>query len=316
MRPVPVGAITQPATRVLMQASGGWWPRAHFEPELMACLAGAAHTVLDFDFVRVPFDQTIEAELLGCPLEHGGGASNCAVRSNPWSLDSAPPPMPDLHSGRSWVVSEALAILKREMREDAAVVGGLVGPFTLVSQLVGVSSLLMDALRRPDLLRPWLEFAVNFAAEYARLQIQAGADTICVEDMSASLDLTSPGIYRNLILPAQQALIAAIPAPVILHVCGDNTRIIGLLQQTGAAALSLEDRTDLKRAVEGPCSIVGGIAPVEVLLNGNAEAVARASAACLEAGVRILAPGCGVAPETPTENLREMVRVAREWNAV
>jgi MtaA/CmuA family methyltransferase len=146
-------------------------------------------------------------------------------------------------------------------------------------------------------------------------QVDAGADVICVEDMSASLDLTSPAIYRTLILPAQERLICAIRAPVILHICGGNTKILDLMMCSGAAALSLEARTDLASAVQmGKCAVVGGVAPTEVLLAGGIEDVRSASLACLRAGVHILAPGCGIPVNTPTDNLKEMARVAREWS--
>jgi [methyl-Co(III) methanol-specific corrinoid protein]:coenzyme M methyltransferase len=308
--PVPVGAVTQSASHAQMEALGIRWPEAHFEAALVAGLAQGARTILGFDMVRVPFDQTIEAELLGAQVHFGDELTNCSVRSHPVSLGQPVPGLPDLGAGRAKTVVEAIARLRGG---DAAVIGGIVGPFTLVCQLIGVTEALTNALRRAEALRPYLDFAVEVGMAYARRQVEAGADAICIEDMSASLDLTSPGIYRNLILPAQQRLIAAIEAPVILHICGANTRILDLLSATGAA-LSLEAKTDLGKAASA-CAVIGGIDPVAVLLHGNAEDVRRASAECLAAGVHILAPGCGVAPGTPTENLLEMARVAREWKA-
>jgi [methyl-Co(III) methanol-specific corrinoid protein]:coenzyme M methyltransferase len=306
VHPIPVGAVTQSASLAQMDALGIRWPAAHFDPELMAGLAGGARTILGFDMVRVPFDQTIEAELLGAQVDHGNEASNCSIRSQPLSWGK-----PDFASGRAGTVVDAISLLRRDA--GAFVIGGIVGPFTLVCQLAGVAKVLMDAIRTPETLRPLLGSAVRIGTEYAQRQVDAGADAICIEDMSASLDLTSPRIYKNLILPAQQELIAAIGAPVILHICGSNTKILDLLVETGAAALSLEDRTDLAQAVQrNRCAVIGGVAPVEVLLNGTAEDVRRASTACLSAGVHILAPGCGIPPGTPTENLLEMTRVAHQ----
>lgn len=308
--PVPVGAVTQGASLAQMEALGIRWPEAHFEAALMTGLAQGARTILGFDLVRVPFDQTIEAELLGAQVHHGGGTANCSVRSHPMTFGQPVPGLPDLGTGRAKTVVEAIARLRGG---DAAVIGGIVGPFTLVCQLIGVTEALTNALRRAEALRPYLDFAVEVGMAYARRQVEAGADAICIEDMSASLDLTSPGIYRNLILPAHQRLIAAIEAPVILHICGVNTRILDLLSATGAA-LSLEAKTDLGKAASA-CAVIGGVDPVAVLLHGSPDDVRRASAECLAAGVHILAPGCGVAPSTPTENLLEMARVAREWKA-
>jgi len=316
LAPVPAGAVTQPASVAQMEQSGARWPEAHFDAELMAALAAAAHTMLGFDMVRVPFDQTVEAGLLGADVDHGDATSNCSVRAHPLAIGDPLPVLPDFSSGRARTVAQAIRILKARVGGEAAVIGGIAGPFTLVCQLAGVSRVLMDALRRPDALQPYLDFAVEAGAAYAAAQVDAGADAICVEDMSASLDLTSPMIYRKLILGSQQRLIAAIKAPVILHICGSNTKILDLLGETGAAALSLEDRTDLAAAVKaGRCAVIGGIAPVEVLLQGTPADVRRSAEACLGAGVHVLAPGCGVPPLAPAENLREMVRSARQWHA-
>lgn len=314
--PVPVGALSQSATRQQMDALGIYWPEAHLDSRKMAALADAARTLLGFDLVRVPFDQTAEAELFGAEVTLGDPSSLGSVRSHPFHLDQPLPSIPDFSAGRACAVAEALGMLKRQAGDGAAVIGGLVGPFTLVCQLAGLSEVVMTALRKPAAVRPWLDLAVEACLEYARRQVAAGADAICLEDMSASLDLTSPGIYRSLILPAHQRLIAAIPAPVILHICGSNTRILELLCETGADALSLESKTDLASAVSlRACAVAGGVDPVGTLLNGTLEDVRQACMQDLDAGVHILAPGCGLAPATPTANLQEMVRVAREYHS-
>ncbi|MCC6860281.1 MAG: MtaA/CmuA family methyltransferase [Bryobacterales bacterium] len=313
LRPVPVGSPVQTATLARMEASGASWPEAHSDARQMAELAAAAHTRFGFELVHVPFDQTIEAELLGARVDYGTANSNCSIRSHPFSLDDEPPACRDFASGRGGVVLEAIARLKRTC--PAALAGGVVGPFTLACALAGPQQVLMDSIRRPARVERWLDFAVEAGREYARLQVAAGADAITVEDMSAGLDLTSPRVYERLILPAQRRLIEAVPAPVILHICGSNTRILELLARTGAAALSLESRTDLRAAAAlGGCAIMGGVATVEVLLRGTVEDVRRASRECLAAGVHLLAPGCGVPPAAPDANLQEMADAARQWD--
>jgi len=316
LRPVPVGAVTQGATLAQMEALGVCWPQAHVNAAEMAALADGARTILGFAMVRVPFDQTLEAELFGATVTLGHAGNLGTVRVFPFRLDQPLPAVPDFAAGRARVVTEALGILKRKAGEEAALIGGLVGPFTLVCQLAGLTEVVMASLRKPDTVRTWLEAAVDAGIAYARRQVEAGADAICVEDMSASLDLTSPAIYRNLILPAHQRLIAGIAAPVILHVCGGNTRILDLLCESGAGALSLEAKTDLARAVAiGKCAVAGGVDPVRVLLNGTAEEVRHACEQDLDAGVHILSPGCGLPPGVSTVNLQEMVRAAQQRSA-
>lgn len=313
VRPVPVGAVTQTATVSQMRKLGQWWPDAHFDAESLASLAAGAVTLLGFDLAHVPFDQTIEAESLGAEIDHGGKGTNPSVKSNPHSVDGSLPPFPSLNTGRPQAVVSAVALLRKRLGEDAAVIGGAVGPFTLVSQLVGLTEVLTESLLNPEKIRPYYDLAVRVGAEYARRQAEAGADAICVEDMAASLDLTSPGLYQTVILPAQQQLVAAIDVPVVLHVCGGNTRILDLLTRTGAEALSLEAKTDLAEAVTRGACVVGGVPPMEVLLREGVDEVCRSTLESLGAGVHVVAPGCAIPLRTPDENLLEMARVARSW---
>ncbi|MEM1856335.1 MAG: uroporphyrinogen decarboxylase family protein, partial [Candidatus Methanomethylicaceae archaeon] len=64
-------SMTQTGTVELMTASGAYWPEAHFNGELMAKLAIAAHTIAGLEGVRIPFCLTVLAESMGCIIEKG-----------------------------------------------------------------------------------------------------------------------------------------------------------------------------------------------------------------------------------------------------
>jgi len=316
LTPRPVGAVTQSATVELMDTTGASWPDAHSDPGLMAALAGGACEALGFDLARVPFDQTIEAELFGCPVSLGSRDEICAVSGSLCRLEDGPPALPDPGRGRARVVAEAVALLRDRFRSEMAVLGGVVGPFTVAGHLLGISQLLVASLTKPQAVEPFLDAAFRFAVQYAARQVEAGADAIVVEDMAASLDLTSPKIYRNVVLPWQKRLVEAIRVPVILHICGNNTRILQDLVATGARALSLDAKTDLAAAAaaaQGRCAIVGGVPPIEALLSGTPDTVRAASRESLAAGVHILAPGCGIPPRASGANLKVLVETALEW---
>jgi len=316
VHPRPVGAVTQSATVELMEATGARWPEAHRDPGQMAALAGGAREAFQFDLVRVPFDQTIEAELFGSPVAAGSLQENCAITGAIARPGDSPPPAPDPDSGGARVVPEAISLLRKGFGNEVAILGGVVGPFTIAAHLLGITQILINALRNPPAILPFLEAAVAFTSRYAARQVQAGADAIVVEDMAASLELTSPGIYQDLVLPHQKRLISAIGVPVVLHICGNNTPILPLLVETGASALSLDKKTDLAAAVEagrGRCAVFGGVPPLEALLGGDPDRVLGESRDCLSAGVHLLAPGCGIPPDTPGANLRALARAAREW---
>ncbi|MFW5914245.1 MAG: uroporphyrinogen decarboxylase family protein, partial [Thermoplasmatota archaeon] len=61
----PVCCMTTSVTVDQMRAADSFWPQAHTDAGEMADLAMAAHSVVGFESVRVPFCLTVEAEIMG-----------------------------------------------------------------------------------------------------------------------------------------------------------------------------------------------------------------------------------------------------------
>lgn len=147
---------------------------------------------------------------------------------------------------------------------------------------------------------------------FARAQMQAGADVICLAD-HATGGMVSPIAYRDLLLPLHQEIIAAVGCPTILHCCGDTTDRIAYFAQTGVDCYHLESQVSLSDALDaagGRMTLMGNINNPEVLLTGTPEIVTQACHEAIGRGVHILSPECAVPLTTPTENLRVLVDVA------
>jgi [methyl-Co(III) methanol-specific corrinoid protein]:coenzyme M methyltransferase len=298
-----------------MEQLGVFFPEAHRDPSKMAQLALGATKIVGFDFVRVPFCQTIEAEVLGCGLLWGGIDAVPSIKTHAYQIGD-PIAVPDrvLEKGRIPVVVESVGILRKEVGENIAICGAVVGPFSIVGQLVGMDNLMIESFVNPDGLYQFMEVAVKVAVTSANAQIEAGADFICIEDMSASSDLISPDIYGKVVLPFQKILIERLKAPAVLHICGNATPIIEKMAESGACGLSIEVKTDLvlaKEAVGDRVSLIGAVEPVDALLQGTPEVVFSKSRQVLQNGIDILAPGCSIPPRAPLGNLKAMVN-ARE----
>lgn len=297
-----------------MEAVSAFWPSAHYHSEEMARLAVAGAQSIGFDAVRVPFCQTVEAEALGCTLLEGTATSPPSIRTHPLRIgEDLPIPADFLERGRIPVVLRAIHHLKDLVGQEFAIIGGIIGPFSLVGHLLGVEELMVASMTEPEALHPLLERAVEIGIQYAQAMIAQGADVICIEDMEASPDLINPKTYQELVLDFERRLIAHIPAPTILHICGNATAILEGMIASGADGISIEAKTDLKKAkdlCQGRVSLIGPLDPVKLLLNGTPEEVYQESLRALSAGVDILAPGCGIAPLTPSANLKAMVQAA------
>ena len=97
-------------------------------------------------------------------------------------------------------------------------------------------------------------------------------------------------------------------------ICGNITRILNDLKGIPFDALSIDEKVDLgiaKKILGDDFRIVGNISPINTLLLGTPEEVKEECINALKCGVDLLAPGCGVAPETPTRNLMAMADAAR-----
>lgn len=316
---MPCFCVNGTPTYEQMEKVGAYWPEAHERAEDMAKLAIAAYTVLGFDAVRAPFCQTFEAEALGCKVKLGG-RENIPGIDHPtlYKLDDVPE-LPDdfLERGRIPQLIEAVRIMKREVGDKAAVIGGIIGPFTIAGAMLDAVPILKASFKTPDKLIPFLEVGERAGTILGRALIDAGADLIAVEDMQASPDLIAPHTYRDLELEYQRKQVEALGVPVILHICGNVDKIVGFMHETGCAAISLEPKTDtqLARTVVGVGGIlIGGVDAATTLFMKGPEVVKEAAREQVEMGLDILAPGCAIAPGTPSANLLAMVEVAEEYS--
>ncbi len=287
----------------------------------MAKLALAAHTMLGFDAVRVPFCQTFEAHALGCKIKSGSSAYGVEGvpgidHPPPYSLDDKPV-LPDdfLSRGRIPELLKAVRILKKELGDAVPIVGGIVGPFTIAASLLDAVVLLKATYREPEKIMQFLEVGEKAGTTLANALIDAGVDIISCEDMMASPEMMAPMTYRDFELAYQKRQFEAIAVPKILHICGNVDLIVKWMGQSGADILSLEPKADFKLARQecGPDIILmGGVDTASTLFLKDSETVRKKCEESIAEGVQILAPGCAVPPGTSTENLQAMIDVAKE----
>ena len=321
---LPVLCVNQTATYEQMEILGAAWPEANSEAEKMAELAAGSHLILGFDAVRLPFCQTIEAEAMGCVLKKGGRMNLPSVQKHPYNIDANEVSVPDdfLRLGRIPQLLEGIRLLKARVGTTALVIGGIIGPYSTAGNLLGTEELLRKSFRQPEKLANFLAAGTQIGLALAKAEIAAGADVICIEDMLASLGLVSPNIFREVILPWHNHLVPAIGSvPVIMHICGALDEVLGDVADTGVDAISVEDKVNAKAAVakltakNHPVALIGGVSALQSLYAGTAEQVKTAVHQAAEAGYRMIAPSCAIAPATSLINLRAMVSAAEETTA-
>ncbi len=317
----PVISVCQHATYDQMDKLGAAWPEAHGQGDKMAALAMGGYSMLGLDAVRVPFCQTHEAEALGAKIKDAGKLGVPSVEVYPYKIGDEPQ-FPDdfLERARIPQLLQAVRLLKEAIGDKVIIIGGIVGPYTVATNLVGIDDMLRTSFKKPEKVVPFLELAEKAGTTLANALVEAGADVICVEDMMTSLDLVSPKIYRSLAAPYEKKQFSQINVPTIIHICGKLDAIMVDIAETGPTAISIEPVVDVKRAREEfsrkgiNIPLIGGVDPVRTLFSGSPEDVKREVEKALEDGFSIISPGCSVAPASPLENLLAIVDTVKEYN--
>lgn len=306
----------QTGTVELMEKTGAFWPQAHSDPEKMLELAYAAHKYAGLESVRLPFCLTVEAEAIGCKLKTGDESSQPSVVGHVLSgksIDDISVPEPE-KDGRMPAVGQAVSMAQEKYGEDLPILAGIVGPFTLAGHMKGVENLLLDFFDDIDSVMRILAFTQDICASYGRYLEDMGADSVVIIEPTATTELIGPDSFRDMVKPILMSISSALSNPSVLHICGDTTPMLKDMGETGIEAISVDHLVDLGEAREilKSNALVGNINPIDTLMMGTRDAIACETTDCIKKGADIIAPGCGISPKTPTENISTYTSIVKE----
>ena len=152
--------------------------------------------------------------------------------------------------------------------------------------------------------------------EYANGLLERGADAITLIDSEAGPDIISPQMFETSVFPLYGKFCKNVKGLKILHMCGDATLVLDPLANAGFDGISIEEKVDVsfaKDIISDRVRLIGNVSPSDTLLTKGPEAVFIEATACLEDGIDILAPGCGLAPHTPLENIKTLVKARDDY---
>jgi uroporphyrinogen decarboxylase len=294
-----------------------------------AAIAGSfirAVETYDYDGIVVDVDTVTVAEALGVRVDHPEDQPARWAGPRIGSLAEVrdlPPPDAGGHPRvRIWL--EAVRRLVDYFRGEIYVRGNCdQAGFSLASMMRGPAEWMMDLVEergRAD-AHALLSYCTEAAASFIRLMAATGADMVSNGDSPAGPDLISPALYAECAQPYEKRLVdeaRAVGLPYALHICGNTTRILPGMVATGADAIELDSKTDVRAAraaMRGRTTFIGNIDPSAVLALGTpalVEARTRELVELFAGDPRfILNAGCAIPAETPPANLRAMIAAAR-----
>jgi uroporphyrinogen decarboxylase len=196
------------------------------------------------------------------------------------------------------------------------------GPFTTAGLLYGAENMMRDIYHRPDNVRRLLDFTADLYVKYSRIYIDNGADLILLSEPTSSGDMIGRKHFEAFAIPAFKKVYDALHAKGVrtaLHICGNTSNRLDLLNGIGTEFVSVDYKVDLSRCREvfnGRTAFAGNMNPVEVMLRETPEGVSKACEQCIaQAGPGpgyMLMPGCDIPPSTPAANIRTMTGIGRQ----
>jgi MtaA/CmuA family methyltransferase len=232
-------------------------------------------------------------------------------------LDKISIPDPE-HSGRLPETFEVIHCLKEKNHHDAPLLAVSEGAFTTTCRINEPDLIMRMIVKNPPVLETLLDRINGFLIKFASALQKAGANVLFIAEPTSSSSMISPVMFRELVLPRLQQLIASLNIPCILHICGDTNPILPIMAECGADVLSLDQCMDLSESRRSfPNEVLGGnVDPIQSLLMGSKEQVIKNTFQCLEAAGTsryVLMSGCGVPPDTSVENVKAMIQTARDY---
>jgi uroporphyrinogen decarboxylase len=280
-----------------------------------------------YDGVVVDLDTATLAAALGVPVEQP--ADEPAIARGPRLQGLAEvhelPPVDVGADPRVRVWLEATRRLVGHFGGEVFVRGNCdQAPFSLASMMRGAAEWMMD-LTDPDNAKDaneLLDYCAEAHLQFVRLMAGTGAHMVSGGDSPAGPSLVSPRMYRAFALPSEKRVVDEahrLGLPYVLHICGRTEPILDEMLSTGADGLDLDYQTDPAVAHEkmrDRAVFVGNLDPSGVVERGSPEQVATKCRELIRTFADtprfVLNAGCAIPASAPPDNIRAMVRAARE----
>ena len=293
-------------------------------PELAAEVTITAAEKLDVDAAIIFADLLLPLECMGLDFEFQAGEG--PVIHHPLRTAGDIDALVTTRAAELAYVGAAIEKVVAHFKDRIGIIGFCGSPYTLASYMIegGGSRNYIETktlmYRQPDAWRKLLDKICAVLREYAKQQVDAGADVIQIFDSWVG-SLAIPD-YREFVLPATRALVREVQAlgvPVI-YFGVDTASLLPAMRETGADVLGLDWRTPLDqawRALDYSCAVQGNLDPITLF--AEPELIRKRVHGILDqAGGRaghIFNLGHGVVPGTPVENVQAVVQFVREYSA-
>ena len=260
----------------------------------------------------IMFDLQIEAEILGCELVWAEDGPP-SVKTHPLEETMTVPCKclaPKETDGRLPIALNVVRRLKEAVGDDTLLYATICGPFTLASHLRG-NEIFVDMYDEDDYVKELLDFCTECAKVISDHYIKAGIDVVAVVDPLVS-QISRDHFEEFLTAPYTEIFNHLRNKNTFssFFVCGDATRNIESMCQTGPDSISVDENVDIfaaKKITDKYNVTIGGNIPLtSIMLHGtqqdNMKFVIDMIDKLEDTRNFIVAPGCDIPYDIPVEN--------------
>ncbi len=293
----------------------------HSNAKMLADSAASTYKLFGFECGVIPFDLCVEAEALGCEINVYAHLEDIVYPTikrklihNEDEMDITIPS--DLTSrGRIPLMKEAISIIKKDIGNEVVIGTYVLGPFTLAGQIMELNDLLKLSFKKPDKVGKLLDLLADAIIMIAKEYEKTGIDYITVREMGATSDVLSPRVFKNLIQPYLKKIFSELKVNNVLHICGKTNDIAGFMVESGAKAISVDQKNDVaetRKKIGSEALLFGNYDPYNVLVSGTTSLVKETMRKCIDNGVSAVWPGCDIWPTVPPENIKAMMEEVKK----
>jgi len=224
-------------------------------------------------------------------------------------------------------VIDMVAGLNKEIGKTHAIVGFVYGSLGTLSMMRGPENFFMDLIEHPDEVKGALEVMDEVLYDYAMAQLEAGAHSVCYDNLYASQSLLSKEMWKEFEGKGMLKICEAVRkagALVSHHNCG-NGIYFDMLEEWGVphcishayVADDVDSWDEHKKKWGGKIATIGWMPPGPVAMLGTPEEIEEETKAEIEifkdgAGF-VMATGCEYPPNAPLRNAKRIVEATKKY---
>ena len=301
----PGGMMSACVTEILEGIKGNH----NLDYKAMAQASRNIYNGTGFENFGVPFAMIVEAEPLGAKVQIGDKlVEERVIEYNSNSLEQIMETYTVIpkNENRMNVVLNAIGELKNT---SVPVIGNITGHISTATSAVDPLVILKMLRKQPDRAYSFFKFINNYLIEYAKESINAGADVIVISDPTATGEILGGKNFGKFAVPFYKEIIDTIHSlnvPVIVHICGNANTIIEGLNLINADGYSFDSVVNMRHAKSLIKGRLMGNVSTQLLHTGEKEKIISITKNCIDSGVDIIAPACGLSMATSIDNLKTM----------